>query len=245
VSKKPGRNDPCPCGSGKKYKVCHAAEDRVRAAHTSQARTGDLESLIQYAEKHPELSARITQEAKERAARVEAALRLPSTPSVFSPEEQIWLTCVLWHPLQALKAPGLDAEARRETVKRFLQATTSLVDASFLTPLLERLRAQSHDASLPEETRAFFTDAAVAFEAEPVRMVLAAVLTSRNEPTPRSAEEHLALADLEAHTRWTPEQLEPYRQLLERMGLTLAAERIRRSQDWLREHPVSLPASPG
>ncbi|PIP57548.1 hypothetical protein COX03_02490 [Candidatus Woesebacteria bacterium CG22_combo_CG10-13_8_21_14_all_39_10] len=21
--KKPGRNDPCPCGSGKKYKKCH------------------------------------------------------------------------------------------------------------------------------------------------------------------------------------------------------------------------------
>jgi uncharacterized protein len=22
----PGRNDPCPCGSGKKYKKCHGAE---------------------------------------------------------------------------------------------------------------------------------------------------------------------------------------------------------------------------
>ncbi|MET1082994.1 MAG: SEC-C metal-binding domain-containing protein, partial [Burkholderiales bacterium] len=22
---KPGRNDPCPCGSGKKYKHCHGA----------------------------------------------------------------------------------------------------------------------------------------------------------------------------------------------------------------------------
>ncbi|RKH40987.1 hypothetical protein D7Y23_33730, partial [Corallococcus sp. AB050B] len=29
---KPGRNDPCPCGSGKKYKACHAAEDRAKAA---------------------------------------------------------------------------------------------------------------------------------------------------------------------------------------------------------------------
>ncbi|MET0401534.1 MAG: SEC-C metal-binding domain-containing protein, partial [Cystobacter sp.] len=27
---KPGRNEPCPCGSGKKYKACHAAEDRAR-----------------------------------------------------------------------------------------------------------------------------------------------------------------------------------------------------------------------
>jgi uncharacterized protein YecA (UPF0149 family) len=24
-SSKPGRNDPCPCGSGKKYKKCHGA----------------------------------------------------------------------------------------------------------------------------------------------------------------------------------------------------------------------------
>ena len=31
-SSKPGRNDPCPCGSGKKYKACHATEDRARAA---------------------------------------------------------------------------------------------------------------------------------------------------------------------------------------------------------------------
>ena len=25
--KKVGRNDPCPCGSGKKYKQCHGASD--------------------------------------------------------------------------------------------------------------------------------------------------------------------------------------------------------------------------
>jgi len=24
-ARKPGRNDPCPCGSGKKYKKCHGA----------------------------------------------------------------------------------------------------------------------------------------------------------------------------------------------------------------------------
>jgi preprotein translocase subunit SecA len=26
TGKKVGRNDPCPCGSGKKYKKCHGAE---------------------------------------------------------------------------------------------------------------------------------------------------------------------------------------------------------------------------
>jgi len=25
VEKEPGRNEPCPCGSGKKYKKCHGA----------------------------------------------------------------------------------------------------------------------------------------------------------------------------------------------------------------------------
>ncbi|HLI52061.1 MAG TPA: preprotein translocase subunit SecA [Thermomicrobiaceae bacterium] len=32
VSQKIGRNDPCPCGSGKKYKNCHGAPDAVRRA---------------------------------------------------------------------------------------------------------------------------------------------------------------------------------------------------------------------
>ena len=26
---KPGRNDPCYCGSGKKYKSCHMADDKA------------------------------------------------------------------------------------------------------------------------------------------------------------------------------------------------------------------------
>lgn len=26
-----GRNDPCPCGSGKKYKKCHLSEDQAQA----------------------------------------------------------------------------------------------------------------------------------------------------------------------------------------------------------------------
>jgi hypothetical protein len=29
---KPGRNDPCYCGSGKKYKHCHLAQDEAAAA---------------------------------------------------------------------------------------------------------------------------------------------------------------------------------------------------------------------
>lgn len=35
-SKEPGRNDPCPCGSNKKYKKCHGGIDVVPIAHPSQ-----------------------------------------------------------------------------------------------------------------------------------------------------------------------------------------------------------------
>ena len=32
VEKKPGRNEPCWCGSGKKYKKCHLGADEKRAS---------------------------------------------------------------------------------------------------------------------------------------------------------------------------------------------------------------------
>lgn len=32
MNKKPGRNDPCPCGSGKKYKNCHMLQEKESAA---------------------------------------------------------------------------------------------------------------------------------------------------------------------------------------------------------------------
>jgi hypothetical protein len=46
----PGRNDPCYCGSGKKYKKCHWREDQVRATERAQlerARVERLEALGQ------------------------------------------------------------------------------------------------------------------------------------------------------------------------------------------------------
>ena len=35
-----GRNDPCHCGSGKKYKQCHLAEDEAKA-RTARAKAAD------------------------------------------------------------------------------------------------------------------------------------------------------------------------------------------------------------
>jgi hypothetical protein len=34
---KVGRNDPCPCGSGKKYKQCHGRVDQGRVPQTGGA----------------------------------------------------------------------------------------------------------------------------------------------------------------------------------------------------------------
>ncbi|ATB29321.1 YecA family protein [Melittangium boletus] len=215
--------------------------DEAREA-LRQAGEGDMDALVKYVESDPGLASRIAQEAKERAARVEATMRQPTTPSLLAPEEQVWLTSVLWAPLNALKNPDLDAKARSAAVSGFLGAVRKALesDQDFLANLLERVRARAKDAALDEGTRTFFTDAAVAVEAEPVRMVLAAILTSRSEPEARSAEEQVVRADLEAKTQWTAEDLEPYRALLSDMKLPAAAERIHRAQEWLRAHPITL-----
>jgi hypothetical protein len=207
-----------------------------------KAGEGEMDPLVKYVESDPQLASRIAQEARERSGRVEAAMRQSLTPSVFTPEEQVWLTSILWEPLNALKTPGLDAKARSAAVSSFLAAVRAALDSDreVLTGMLERMRARAEDPALDETTRAFFTDAAVAFEAEPVRMVLAAILTSYSEPQARSAEEQVVRADLEAKTRWTAEDLEPYRKLLGEMNLPEAAERIRRAQEWLRAHPIVM-----
>jgi hypothetical protein len=206
-----------------------------------QAREGNVDALFQHVQSDPQLVERITREAKERAARVEARLREPSTPPLFAPEEELWFTCALWEPLRAVKgAPAADANTRRAAVQNLIRAVKGALDAPLLEGILERMRQQSRDASLDEATRAWFTDAAIAFEAEPARMVMAALFNASQEAQGRSAEEMVMLADLKALPVWTPEDFEPYRLLLESMGLPTAAERIRRCQDWLREHPVAL-----
>lgn len=217
--------------------ISDEARDALR-----KAGEGEMEPLVKYVESDPKLATRIAHEARERSARVEAAMREPDMPSVFNPEEQVWLTSVLWEPMRALKTPGPDAEARRAAVNTFLSAAKAALadDQDFVSDMLERMRVKAKDPVLDEKVRAFYTDAAVAFEAEPVRMVLAAILTSRNEPVARSPEEQVVRADLEALTSWTPEALEPYRQLLTEMHQPVGAERIRRAQEWLRTHPVSL-----
>jgi hypothetical protein len=41
----PGRNDPCPCGSGRKFKLCCGAGGAVRTGQTMQPWLGELLEL--------------------------------------------------------------------------------------------------------------------------------------------------------------------------------------------------------
>ncbi|QDE99282.1 zinc chelation protein SecC [Myxococcus xanthus] len=215
--------------------------DEAKAA-LQQARGGDVGALLKYVQEDPELAERIAREAKERAARVEAWLRASTTPAVFSPEEELWLTCALWDPMQALKSlpTGTEPAVRREAVTGLMRAVKDALDEDFLVGLLDRLREKAKDAAADDATRTAYMDAAIAFEAEPARMTLAALLTARKEAEGRTPEEMVALADLKALTAWTPEAFEPYRELLLSMGLPAAAARIERCQAWLKEHPVTL-----
>lgn len=206
----------------------------------AKAREGNMDALLQHVQSDPRLVERITREAKERSARVESKLRERSTPPLFAPEEELWFTCVLWEPLRAVKGSGASVTTRRAAVENLIRAVKAALDSELLAGMLERLRQKAQDSSLDEATRAWFTDLAIAVEAEPSRMVMAALFTASQEAQGRSAEEMVALADLKALPVWKPEDFEPYRQLLETQGLTAAAARIRRCQDWLREHPVAL-----
>ncbi|MDY7230070.1 YecA family protein [Hyalangium rubrum] len=216
-------------------KLTPAGEEALR-----QANEGNVEALVQHIQSDPRLFERINREAKERAARVEAKLREPATPPLFAPEEELWFTCVLWEPLGAVKRAASDAGTRRAAVENLIRAVKGALDATLLDGMLERLRQKAKDPALDDDARAWFTDLSIALEAEPSRMVMAALFTASQEAQGRSAEEMVMLADIKAKPVWTPEDFEPYRQLLETQGLPAAAERIRRSQDWLREHPVSL-----
>ena len=52
--KNTGRNDSCPCGSGKKYKKCHLAEDEA-AKHQELAKAAEeREAALTAAEENPD-----------------------------------------------------------------------------------------------------------------------------------------------------------------------------------------------
>lgn len=71
---KPGRNDPCHCGSGQKYKKCHlGSDDAARSAELSAAAAAAAEA-----------QAKADAEAEEKRVREEAAGR-PNAPRAAAP----------------------------------------------------------------------------------------------------------------------------------------------------------------
>src|SRR5690606_18074417 len=97
-----------------------------------QASEGNVDALLQHVQSDPSLVERITREAKERAARVEAKLREPSTPSLFAPEEELWFTCVLWEPMRAVKGNANNAGTRRAAVENLIRAVKGALDSELL-----------------------------------------------------------------------------------------------------------------
>ena len=89
-SAKPGRNDPCPCGSGRKYKFCCAARPAARNnTPTPEAPAGSAQSVIQRA-------ASLLRAGKFENALAplhEAARLAPYNPSVLSDLGLAYLYC--------------------------------------------------------------------------------------------------------------------------------------------------------
>lgn len=213
---------------------------QLEVARSQRAQEQALDALLQKAEEDAEVSERIAAEARERSGRVEAALRKPETPPVFSPDEELWLSCRLWEPLNAVKAAGADPAARREAVTQLIRSVKDALDAEFMQGLLNRMRVLGKTELLPAEQRGWWTDASIAFEAEPARMVMAVLFTARREAEARTPEEAELVGRLKSQQAWTVEDLEPYRAWLAASHWDEAAERIARCQAWLREHPIQV-----
>ena len=213
--------------------------EQLEVARAQRTQEQAMDALLAQAESDAEVADRIAAEAKERAARVETALRLPETPAVFTPDEELWLSCVLWAPLNAVKDAGADPAGRRAAVTQLIRQVKGALDPEFLAELLTRMRLLARTELLPAAIRGFWLDASVAFEAEPARMVMAVLFTARREAEARTPEEAELVRVLKDRKAWTVEDMEPYRAWLETAQWDVAMERIRRAQAWLAEHPIS------
>jgi hypothetical protein len=136
---KVGRNDPCPCGSGKKYKKCCLAKDNA----------AEREAARQYAEAVQMAAELVTPEMVEPPPfpRPLPAPPLPDEPRALSPEEEAYKQ--LWEAFEAAETdelPALFQQALRE----------GLLDDELAFELLNSLRGQGEHAlaaALTDELR--------------------------------------------------------------------------------------------
>ncbi len=71
MSERPGRNEPCHCGSGSKYKKCHLEQDdaaRIAAAAVQAAAVAAAPLPVESRTARPQQSAPKPQEASRRMA---------------------------------------------------------------------------------------------------------------------------------------------------------------------------------
>ncbi len=85
MSLKPGRNDPCHCGSGKKYKKCHLIEDEARESDTLRAEAAGAMARLDRA--GPDMSSPGRENPLSAPPRPGAPYSLPMLPPAVSPPD--------------------------------------------------------------------------------------------------------------------------------------------------------------
>jgi tetratricopeptide (TPR) repeat protein len=98
---KPGRNDPCPCGSGSKYKTCCLAKDQA----------AERDDLVKAQARRDERAAAHRLHVRELKAEVAARLRMAEEEDAYEDELDAASNAVV-HLVRAGKVDAAEAAAR-------------------------------------------------------------------------------------------------------------------------------------
>lgn len=178
---KVGRNDPCPCGSGKKYKSCHMTEDQERSRQEQQITTLPEWLAFHTAELHRGVRQRAeTEEAVNLAA---AAFGLDPAPTLEDPffaQHAMYDVQVEGQVLVARPPEGEDEAkaARRRTLATAL--ARSYVSLHEVVVCKRGNGVRLKDRLTGAER--FVQDAALADQLEPLEVVLGRVVVFEERP---------------------------------------------------------------
>lgn len=175
-----GRNEPCPCGSGRKYKKCCLCADEDRARHTAAASqlqspaVAKLQRAVSAPEKEADLNADRAAPSRKAREISEADRRLDelwqwldslSSPSAAQLDE--WLECLMalspdgieWndvlHTCAQKGHPDLPAVFRR--IAACVPHTRNTAMSYFYWAAAEEFTRRDFDALLPEVATGFAT----------------------------------------------------------------------------------------
>jgi hypothetical protein len=136
---KVGRNDPCPCGSGKKYKKCCLAKDEAAERQSARERAAAMRVAAEIAAPTTVEPSLIPHPLPE--------LTFPDEPPPLSPEEEAYQQ--LWDDFETAETEELPALFRRAL-------SEALLDDELAFELLNSLRGQGEQtvaAALTDELR--------------------------------------------------------------------------------------------